>query len=334
MGFEAFLSRPRGGWMDAGEAGFFHIGLVNNMPDSALESTERQFSRLLSAAAPELRIRWHLFSLGGIARGEAGHLHLVRQYYGGLHDLYRTPVQALIVTGTEPKLPDLRQEAYWPEFTGLLDWIEREGPPAIFSCLAAHGAVLHFDGIARRRLTEKHFGLFEHAAATDHPLAASVAAPVRVAHSRWHDVAADALADAGYSILTHGAEAGVDLFAKRKRHELLFLQGHAEYDANTLAREYRRDVRRFLAGIADIYPELPKHYFAANDVPALECFRERARNRRDVALMNEFPLGATITMGGAPTATIFGAWLRNIEANRAERYGACERRSLAGALAS
>lgn len=328
MGLEAFLFRPRGGWMREDEAGFFHIGLVNNMPDTALESTERQFARLLSAATPELRIRWHLFSLGGIARGEAGHLHLVRQYYGGLHDLYRTPLHALVVTGTEPKLPDLRQESYWPEFTDLLDWVEREGPPAIFSCLAAHGAVLHFDGIARRRLTEKRFGLFEHAAAKSHPLAASLSGPVKVAHSRWHEVAADALEESGYTILTRGPEAGVDLFAKRKRHELLFLQGHAEYDANTLAREYRRDVRRFLEGITGIYPELPKHYFAANDVPALEHFRTRALDRRDVALMGEFPRGATVPAQGAPTATIFGSWLRRIEANSAERRG--WQRTLAG----
>ena len=47
------LSRPSGGWADADEAEILNIGLINNMPDAALETTERQFFRLMSAAAPE-----------------------------------------------------------------------------------------------------------------------------------------------------------------------------------------------------------------------------------------------------------------------------------------
>ena len=321
--------------MDANDAGVFHIGLVNNMPDGALESTERQFSRLLNAAAPDLHIRWHLFSLPSVPRAEGGRLHLVRQYYGDARDLYRTPLHALVVTGAEPKFPDLREEPYWPEFAQLCDWIEREGPPAIFSCLAAHAAVLHFDGIPRQRLRHKRFGLFQHAAAVRHPLTHSLTSPLTIAHSRWHDVDADALEEAGYRILTHAPDAGVDLFAKGARNELLFLQGHPEYDSGTLAREYRRDVRRFLAGFTAIYPEFPKNYFGDDELPALEWFRKRALNERDERLMDEFPAGVTLPRRErAPAAAVFGAWLRQMDDDRAERGGlARRRRRLAGAHA-
>ena len=161
-GMHNLLVKPRGGWMNGHPPGALNIGLLNNMADSALESTERQFLRLLGAAAPELPIRWHLFSLRSIARNESGNLHLIHQNYGSPGDLYNTRLDAVIVTGAEPLQQDLRQEAYWPELATVFDWIDREGPPAIFSCLAAHAAVLHFDGIERRRLAQKRFGLFDH----------------------------------------------------------------------------------------------------------------------------------------------------------------------------
>ena len=44
------------------------IGLVNNMPDAALQATERQFMRLLRQAAGDIRIDFHCFSLPSVTR--------------------------------------------------------------------------------------------------------------------------------------------------------------------------------------------------------------------------------------------------------------------------
>ena len=65
-------------------------------------------------------------------------------------------------------------------------------------------------------------------------------------HSRWNEVRADALTSCGYEILTQSAEAGVDLFVKKKRSLFVHFQGHPEYGARTLLKEYRRDIKRFL----------------------------------------------------------------------------------------
>src|SRR5579862_2521295 len=56
------------------------IGLVNNMPDTALLATERQFTNLLQLAAGELDVRLRLFSLAGIARGEAAQAAMDGRY--------------------------------------------------------------------------------------------------------------------------------------------------------------------------------------------------------------------------------------------------------------
>src|SRR5262245_9789234 len=75
-------------------------GLVNNMPDGALESTERQFCDLLQAAAGDLPVRLRLFSMPDVPRGDAGRSHLSRGYtYIG--KLWSMRLDGLIVTGTE-----------------------------------------------------------------------------------------------------------------------------------------------------------------------------------------------------------------------------------------
>ena len=70
--------------------------------------------------------------------------------------------------------------------------------------------------------------------------------------------------------------AGVDAFAKQDGSFFLFFQGHPEYDADTLLREYRRDVARFLGGERDDYPAMPHGYFDAEAARAGRGFRERA----------------------------------------------------------
>ena len=46
--------------------------------------------------------------------------------------------------------------------------------------------------------------------------------------------------------LTRSDEAGVGLFAKTQGSLFFFVQGHPEYEAETLLREYRRDIGRYL----------------------------------------------------------------------------------------
>ena len=62
------------------------IGLINNMPDSALMSTERQLFDLLGAAAGRLVVRLHFYTMETTPRSEWGRDY-VRRYYRGTDDL-------------------------------------------------------------------------------------------------------------------------------------------------------------------------------------------------------------------------------------------------------
>src|SRR5437867_5212437 len=122
------------------------IGLVYNMPDTALRASERQFVALLGAAAQGVAVRLRLFSLTEFPRTDWARDH-VNRFYSSIDDLWNCRVDGLIVTGTEPRASDLRHEPYWGSLTQVLDWAERNTASTIWSCLAAHAAVLHLDGI-------------------------------------------------------------------------------------------------------------------------------------------------------------------------------------------
>ncbi len=80
------------------EASVITIGLINSMPDSALQSTERQFTGLLQAAAGDHRIHLHCFSLPSVKRSQQAK-QLMQGRYRDITDLGRLQFDGLIVTG-------------------------------------------------------------------------------------------------------------------------------------------------------------------------------------------------------------------------------------------
>lgn len=286
------------------------IGLVNNMPDTALQATERQFMRLLRDAAGNARIHFHCFSLPSVSRSQTAQRHIERQYTD-IADLDRLEIDGLIVTGAEPDAATLPEEPFWRDLTGIIEWAEANTRSTIWSCLAAHAAVLYLDGIERRRLNAKCSGVYDCAKVTDSWLTLDVPSPLKIPHSRLNGLRASDLADRGYQLLTASTEAGVDIFAKQLRSQFIFFQGHPEYDALSLEREYLRDISRFLAGGRDTYPAVPAGYFDAETEERLASFERRARAERRPALSAELPsrtLRHDIAAGAAATA-IFRNWL-------------------------
>src|ERR1051325_7290140 len=87
------------------------IGLVNNMPDAALQATERQFVGLLNAAADGLAVTLRPYAIAEIPRAEWGREYVARNY-APIDELWDSGIDALIVTGTEPRSPNLRDEPY------------------------------------------------------------------------------------------------------------------------------------------------------------------------------------------------------------------------------
>jgi homoserine O-succinyltransferase/O-acetyltransferase len=313
----AYIVEPQHANVDiAGESSCLNIALVNNMPDAALAQTERQFGALLAAAAFDTSVQVRYYSLPGLARGEAAAEH-IRRTYRPLDELWDSPVDALIVTGCEPRAARVSDEPYWDQLRGVLAWGCRHTGSVIASCLAAHAALLAFDGVERRKLGTKRSGVFEQHVATDHPLGAGLTSRVRIPHSRLNDVPIAAVQSAGYRPIVSSADIGWTIATKDVDGCLLVLvQGHPEYEPETLLLEYRRDVRRYLHGERDAYPEPPQGYLAPEVEAEFDQFRASVEAAPDPAQLERFPFDRALVSvecpWRAPSARLYANWLAEV----------------------
>jgi homoserine O-succinyltransferase len=314
------------------DATWLEIALVNNMPSAALEAAERQFRMRLEAAADGVQVRLTFYTFPEISRAEAT-LQRIERCYSNIDDLWNAQLDGLIVTGAEPHAPNLKEEAYWRSMTRLIEWAGHNTHSAIWSCLAAHAAVLHLDDIARRPLENKRSGVFECAKRSTHDLLSSVPARFYMPHSRWNEVPEEALGACGYTLLSGSEHAGVDAFAKNGNGKSMFVffQGHPEYEAETLLLEYRRDITRFLRCEREHYPSMPCGYFDPNTVEMLMALRERALSDRSAERIADFPtavLASRVRNTWSPAAVgIYRNWLLYLCAQKERRLRTTQRRS-------
>jgi homoserine O-succinyltransferase len=206
----------------------------------------------------------------------------------------------------------------------LLEWAESNTTSSIWSCLAAHAAVEHMDGVRRQRLERKRCGVFAHDTLPGEPLLAGVGATLYNPHSRWNELPVEALRAADYRIVSFSTATGADMFTKQARSLFIFFQGHPEYEEVTLLREYRRDVGRFLRGQQPHYPTLPHQYFSPPALELLAAFETRALalagSEQAADLLTEFPMtaiAATLSNTWGKGATgIYRNWLAHLASAR------------------
>lgn len=259
------------------------IALVNNLPDAALRSTERQFCALLAGASGGLTIKLDLYTLSGIARGRDTQDHLA-EYYEDLAEIETSRPDGIIVTGTEPRERCLTDEAFWPAFIRLYDFAAWSAVPVIWCCLAAHAAVFLGDGIERIRLPKKLSGLYEsHVAPRTHDIMRGMPRRWLMPQSRTHGLSERLLTEHGYEVAAGSRLTGPDVFLRRGPACQVFLQGHPEYQAHSLVSEFRRDVKRFLRGELGEMPAPPANVFPSRLQRRLARGQHEISRRRDPA---------------------------------------------------
>jgi len=155
---EEILSRSRAEHQDLRE---LHIGLLNMMPDAALEATERQFLRLVGACNRIAQFYVHPFTIPGVEREGAAREHVAR-HYKPFEQLQADGLDALIVTGANVTQADITHEGFFDPMTEVLDWAAENVCSTFCSCLSSHGAFNHFHGIVRTHLPHKQWGVYSH----------------------------------------------------------------------------------------------------------------------------------------------------------------------------
>ena len=138
-----------------------HIGLLNMMPDSALEATERQFFRLIGESNQIAQFYIHPFTIEALPRGEKGQAH-IDQYYERFEQIKAEGLDALIITGANVTQPDLAQEPFWQPLIEVVDWAYENVTSTLCSCLATHAVMQFRYGQKRQALPAKRWGVYSH----------------------------------------------------------------------------------------------------------------------------------------------------------------------------
>jgi len=254
-----------------------HIGFLNMMPDTALEATERQFIRLVGNCNRIAQFYVYPFSLPGLPRS-ARTLEYIEHYYCRFEDLQQQGLDALIITGANISNPNLETEPFWEPLMQVVRWAEHNVTSTLCSCLATHALLRYFYGIERQALPGKRWGVYSHRISSPrHPLLRDINTRFDVPHSRYNDITRQQLEDAGLTVLVESEAGGVHMAVSPDQFRMIYFQGHPEYDRNSLLKEYKRELLRYLAGELESPPPFPQNYVPAEAEHIVEHFLQQAK---------------------------------------------------------
>ena len=253
-----------------------HIGLLNMMPDAALRVTEEQYMRLIGSCNQIAQFYVHPFSVPGLPRSEATQAY-IRDFYVDFDDLREAGLDALIISGANVTNPSIEMEPFWEPLREVIEWATQHVTSMLCSCLATHALVKQLYQIDRHALPLKQWGVYSHRVQNrSHPLMQDINTRFDVPHSRWNEVTHDELATAGLHLLVESEVAGVHLAVSPDQFRMIYFQGHPEYDYNSLLKEYKREVLRYLNDEIDAPPPYPENYFTAKSIDIAESYLGQA----------------------------------------------------------
>lgn len=231
------------------------VAILNLMPNKI--ETEVQLLRLLSNTP--LQINVDLIRINDLAPKHTPQSHM-DAFYHDFNDVADKRYDGLIVTGAPLALLDYEDVNYWDTMKTILEWANRNVQSTLYLCWAAHAAMYHFYGIQRKLREVKLSGVYHHQVKDPHnELLRGFDPEFYAPHSRYGYINTDEYESIdGVKVIAESEEAGAYVVASDDKR-MVFITGHPEYDPETLADEYQRDVQ------AGLNPNIPCNYFPGDD---------------------------------------------------------------------
>ncbi|MDQ0473143.1 homoserine O-succinyltransferase [Labrys wisconsinensis] len=231
------------------------IALLNLMPNKM--KTETQFARLLGATP--LQVELTLVKITNHVSRNTPSEHMI-SFYRTWEDVSAEKFDGLIVTGAPVELIPFEEVTYWDELRRIFDWSQINVHGTFNICWGAQAAVHHFHGMPKHALPSKAFGVYSHRnLAPASPYLRGFSDDFSIPVSRWTEVRREDIpAASGMSVLMDSDEAGLCLLHD-PAHRSLHMFNHIEYDSQSLADEYFRDLG------AGKSIQLPHGYFPKDD---------------------------------------------------------------------
>lgn len=231
------------------------ILILNLMPKKI--DTERQLLRMLSNTPLQVDVELMQTATHNPKNTPQDHLLKFYKTFSDIKDQY---FDGMIITGAPVEHLEFEEVAYWPELCEIMEWSKYHVQSTLHICWGAQAALHYHYGLRKTLLPKKMFGVFPH---TMHdktvPLLRGFDEVYWMPHSRHTEVKESEIrAVDGLYILSSSPIAGTNIVSNHNGRQI-FIFGHSEYEANTLAEEYFRD----LGKLDNV--ELPYHYFPDDD---------------------------------------------------------------------
>ena len=244
------------------------IAIVNLMPTK--EVTETQLMRLLGNTP--LQIEISLVRMESHVSKTTGKAYLDK-FYIPSSDLYKQKFDGMIFTGAPVEQIPFENVDYWDELCKIMDWANENVFCSLYICWGAMAGLYHFHGINKQIVDKKFSGVYysKNLKPKD-PLVRGFDDFFPVPTSRWTTIRTeDIKKNKNLVLLADNEETGATL-CKSKDNRAIFMTGHLEYDTDTLAKEYFRDLKK------GINIEKPLNYFQNNnpDLPVISTWRSTA----------------------------------------------------------
>ncbi len=235
-----------------------NLVILNLMPTKII--TETQLLRKLSNTPLQINISLLQTSSHIPHYTDSHHLD---SFYTTFDCIKNQNFDGMIITGAPVENMEFDQVDYWEELCQIMTWTRTHVHSTFHICWGAQAGLYYHYGIEKQALPQKISGVFSHTVLKKQdPLFRGFDDVFYAPHSRYTEVAIDSiLANPGLELLAVSDEAG--LFASKSTDSRqFFIMGHPEYDPDTLALEYQRDLSR------GISCRVPSHYFP-DDNPSL-----------------------------------------------------------------
>jgi homoserine O-succinyltransferase/O-acetyltransferase len=239
---------------------------LNLMPKKI--ETENQFLRLLSNSPLQIDIDLLRIDQRESKNTPSEHLD---SFYVDFDDIQHLNYDGLIITGAPLGKIPFNEVIYWDKFKTILIWAQHHVTSTLLFCWAAQAALNIIYGLPKLIRQQKLSGVFDHYI-TDNKaiLTRGFDDHFWAPHSRYADFPSDMICkQTNLTILAESKIAGAYLMTTDDRR-MVFVTGHPEYDALTLANEYFRDLD------AGLNPSIPENYFPHNDITKSAQIRWRS----------------------------------------------------------
>ena len=230
--------------------------ILNLMPTKI--ATETQLLRKFSNTP--LQIQVELLQTVSHSAQNVDRSHL-ESFYTSFDQIKNKFYDGLVITGAPVENMDFEAVDYWAELCQIMDWSKTHVHSTLHICWGAQAGLYYHYGIPNDGLPQKVLGVFDHQVLKpSSPLFRGFDDRFYAPHSRHTEVLEEDIRKIpSLEVLAVSEEVGV-FAVKTENSRQFFLLGHLEYDRDTLAQEYQRDVDSGLT------IQVPRHYFPG-DVP-------------------------------------------------------------------